>query len=860
MRLFRFLLLLYPSSFRAEYGSELANVFRQRRRRASDLGVIGVWLDTAVDLVWSALGAHLDILRQDLRDASRTLSRARGFTLAVVLITALGVGANTAVFSLADHVFVRPLPFADADRLVNIWEVDRNQGYGRLEPSPSNYRDWKRMSRSFERMAAYYTVSTNLLGRGEPARLDGVAVSADLLPMVGARPALGRLFTPAEDAAGAEGTVLLGDGTWRSLFDGDPAVLGRRIVLDDKPYTVIGVMPRDFHYPDRQTAFWTAARFDAGAFEDRTNTYLHVVAKLRRGVGLPQAAAEMGVISSALEREYPKDNAHIGAAVRRLRDEVPAQSRMLLLALLSAGACVLLIACTNLANLMMARSSTRRAELAVRTALGAGSDRLVRQLLTEAAVLGGIGGLLGSAIAAAVVPLLARLVPTTLPIAAAPSLDGRMLAIAAATTGLTVLGFGVVPGLRASRDGVAAGLRERAPSGGGRRIRSALVAAEVMTSVALVISAGLLLKSLWRVQGVDPGFEAEGVLTLRTTLPVPRYDSTVRRVQFYERVLSEVRRLPGVTGAAYTSGIPMVFRGGIWTVNVEGHQPAPGLSESVSIRYVSPGYFDTLRIRQRMGRDVSDRDTGTAPRVAVVSESFARKYWPGQDPLGRRLSVAFFTRTVAGVVADVRVRGLERDSEPQVYLPYAQIPDGWMPFYMPKDLVVRTAAGAAGILPALREIVRRADPEQPVSDVQPLDDVLLAETAPRRVQLWVLGAFAALAALLAATGIHAVLSFVFAGRRRELGIRMALGATRRQVVALVIEDGLILAAGGAVAGLVVAYAAALAMRSLLAGVEPGDGAVFAAGAAMALCIAVVASLGPAVQAMSVEPTTVMRSE
>ena len=860
MRLLRLLLRLYPSSFRAEYGPEMAAVFRARRRAASGLGIASVWLDAAVDVLRNAAGAHLDILRQDLRDAARTLSRARGFAAAVVLITALGVGANTAVLSLADHVLFRPLPLADADRLVNVWEVERNQGYGRFEPSPANYRDWKRMTRSFEQMAAYHTVSTNLLGRGEPTRLDGVAVSADLLPMIGARPALGRLFTPAEDAAGAPGTALLGDGLWRSLFGGDPGVVGRRIVLDDTPYTVIGVMPRGFCYPDRTTALWTATRFDADDFEDRTNTYLHVVAKLRRGVSVEQAAAEMDVVSARLEREYPKDNAHIGAAVRRLRDEVPAQSRALLLALLSAGACVLLIACTNLANLMMARSSARRAELAVRTALGAGSDRLVRQLLTEAAVLGGLGGLLGAAIAAVVVPLLARLVPTTLPIAAAPSVDGRLLALAAATTGLTVIGFGVVPGLRACRGAVATDLRERGTSGGGRRVRSALVVAEVMASVALVVSAGLLLQSLWRVQAVDPGFKAGGVLTLRTTLPVPRYASTVRRIQFYQRVLSEVRALPGVAGAAYTSGLPMVMRGGIWTVQVEGRQPVAGVPESVGLRYVSPGYFETMGIPQRLGRDVSDRDAGTAPMVAVVSASFAKKYWPGQDPLGRRFGVAFFTRTVVGVVADVRVRGLERESEPQVYIPYAQIPDGYMPYYMPKDLVVRTALDTAAVVPAVRAILGRADPEQPISDIQPLDEVLRAETAPRRLQLSVLGAFAALAALLAATGIHAVLSFIFAGRRREIGIRMALGATRRQVVGLVLAEGLTLAACGVAAGLALAYAAGQSMRALLAGGGPADGRVFAGGAAIALLVALGASLGPAVHVSRIDPTSVMRGE
>ena len=415
-----------------------------------------------------------------------------------------------------------------------------------------------------------------------------------------------------------------------------------------------------------------------------------------------------------------------------------------------AALCVLLIACANLANLLLARALARQKELAVRAAMGAGRERLVRQLVTESLVLAALGGGLGVLAAVAAVPLLARLVPSSLPIAQAPSVDLRVLIFAALLTGLTGVGFGVFPALRASGGADLSGLREGARAGGGRkeRLRSALVIVEVMASVVLLVSAGLLMRALWRIEATDPGFHADGVLTLRTALPMPKYAATARRTQFYTRVLSDARALPGVSAAAYISFLPMVMRGGIWPVAING-QPLDltrgGEAHTASMRFVTPGFFAALGIPLDRGRDVSESDTIDRPFAAVVSESFVRRYWPDQDPLGRHFQFAFHDRMVVGVVGDIRVRGLERNSEPQVYLAYKQDPDGGFTFYGPQDLVVRSSASTAALLPALRRIIRAADPQQPVSDVRTMAQIVEEETASRSAQVRVLGVFAAIA-------------------------------------------------------------------------------------------------------------------
>ena len=591
--------------------------------------------------------------------------------------------------------------------------------------------------------------------------------------------------------------------------------------------------------------------------------YLHGVARLKSGVTLARAREDLGAAAARLAREYPNANEKTGATVEWLRDQVPSQARLLLVAMAGASACLLLIACLSLANLLMARAAGRRRELAVRAALGAGRERLVRQMLTESLLLAACGGALGVLVALAVDPLLARLVPQSLPIAETPGVDLRMLAVAAVATVATGVGFGVVPALRAGRGGDLSALADGARAGTGRaaeRLRALLVVGEVAASIALLIGAGLLLRALARVQDVNPGFDARGVLTLRTWLPTPKYDATARRGAFYRQVLGEVEELPGVSSAAYVSFLPLAFGGGIWPVTGTDLATPDEDSRAASVRYLTPGFFRTLGIPIVAGRDVSDRDTAAAPKVAVVSQSFARLYWPGENPVGHRFSIAFFERTVVGVAGNVRVRGLERPSEPQVYLPYEQIPDGWMPFFAPKDLVVKTSAAAGALLPAIREIVARADPAQPVSSVRMLSEIVAGQTAPREVQARVLGGFALLAFLLAGIGIHGLLAFTVSARTREISVRMALGAQRGDILAMVLWRGARLAALGIAGGAVLAFVAGRSLQALLAGVSPGDPITFAAAVALVLAMTLAGSLLPALRATRLDPVIAMRVE
>ncbi|RPJ75676.1 MAG: ABC transporter permease, partial [Acidobacteria bacterium] len=644
-------------------------------------------------------------------------------------------------------------------------------------------------------------------------------------------------------------------------FAADSGVLGRTVRLDDEPHTVIGVMPPGFRFPSRETQVWTAFRLGEGDFQDRTDTYIYVVARRRHEVTLAQARAEMRLVSARLERSYPTKDAKVSATVVPLREHASGQARMLLRALFGAALCVLLIASTNLASLLIARGAFRRKELAVRTALGAGRERLVRQLLTESLVLAACGGALGVMLATAAIPLVTPLVPNALPIAEVPPLDLRVLGFAALVTALTGIGFGVVPALRASNDSGAAGLREGARAGSrSERLRASLVIAEITASVVLLVAAGLLIRALWRVQHVDPGFRAEGVLTLRTALPLPKYETVQARHDYYSRVLDDVRALPGVANAAFITGLPMLMRGGIWSVEVPGHPVEPGPASAVSLRFTTPGFFDTLGIPFRRGRDVQLSDTRASPSVAVVSESFASRHWPGEDPLGRRFRTAAQEWTVVGVVGDVRVRGLEAASEPQVYLPYRQVQDRAMIGYTPKDLVLRSPLDEAALVPALRRIIARADPQQPIAGIRDLTDVVADDTAPRSVQVRVLAGFAAVAILLAGIGIHGLLAFTITQRQQEFGVRMVLGARPADILQLVLRQGAVLAVAGVTAGLALAYAVGRSLQALLFGVSPADPVTFVATLAMGLLMTLAGSLWSAVRASRVDPLTVMRVE
>jgi len=706
MGIYRLLLYLYPASFRADYGEEMAAIFQVQLRSARGVAWLALWCGVFHEVIMNAPAVHWDILKQDLRYTARTLGRARGFALTAILVTALGVGANTAAFSVADFVLLRPLPFPDSGALVRVCEGPRTgAGWGCMnEFSPANHRDVKAMSASFEAMGAFTGAAANLVGIGEPRRLAITRVTPDVLPLLGVMPALGRVFDAREDDRQA---AVISYGLWRSQFGADPSVLGRTVHLDGAPHTIIGVMPRAFYFPTRDAQLWTALTFQDEDYADRTNTYIHGVARLKPGVTFEQARADLEVIAARLARDYPETNAETGISFFRMRDNMSPAFRLMLLALGGASLCLLLLTCANLANLLLARAAARERELAVRAALGAGRERLMRQLVTESLILTLLGGAAGLLVAAAGVPLFASLVPDTLPIDTEPVLDLRMVAVAALFTTLTALGFGLFPAIRAGRRTTFDALREGVRAGGGakQRLRAVLVTVEVTMSVVLLITSGLLIRAVWQVQAIDPGFRSEHVLALNVALPRPKYDKPVQRVQFYDRVLAQVRALPGVQSAAFTSGLPMVTTGLVTAVAIPGRDAPVRRRDVVSHRWVTPQYFTTMGIPLRRGRDVEDGDRGDRAWVAVVSASFAERYWPGQDPIGRTFRHLDDTRTVVGVVGDIKVRGLERTSEPQMYLPAGQAPDPMPGGFDPKDLVIRHSGQASAL--GFAELTRR---------------------------------------------------------------------------------------------------------------------------------------------------------
>ena len=812
--------------------------------------------------VSGALARHWAILVQDLRYTSRTLGRARGFALTAVVVTALGVGANTAAFSVADFVLFRPFPFADPEALVRLCEGPRTGGgWGCMNQlSPSNYRDLKGMTSSFQALGAFGGSAVNLVGGGEPRRLSIASLTPEVLPLLGVPPALGRVF--ASTGHDDDRAVILSHGLWQSQFGGDPGVLGRTVDLNGARYVIIGVMPRTFQFPDRDVHLWTSLAFQPGDFEDRRNRYLQAVGRLAPGVTFEQAHADLLSAASRLARDYPQTNSETGISFYRMRDAMAPRYGMMLTALAGASLCLLLLTCANLGNLLLARSAARAREFAVRAALGAGRARLVRQLITESVVLSVLGGTCGLLIAALGVPLFSGLVPPTLPIDNRPALDLRVLGMAALFTALVGLGFGVLPALGAGGLRGFTALREGSRAGGGRRqrLRAVLVTIEITMSVILLIASGLLIRAVWRVEAIDPGFTTRNVLTLRTALPRPKYDDPVRRARFYDRVLQDVGRLPGVQSAAYITGLPMVMTGGMARIQIPGRDMPRDASNNVSLRFVTPQFFATMGIPVLQGRDVEDGDIGERAWVAVVSESFIARHWPGEDPLGKTFLHLGRPRTIVGVVGNIRVRGLERPSEPQLYLPAAQVAAGNLPFYDPKELVIRHSGEGTSVVPAIRRIVRAADPDQPVSDVRTLDDVLAGDTATRRDQLRVLGALALIALLLSGVGIHGLLAYMVSQRSQEIGVRLALGAGRSSIARMIVANALGLAAIGIVVGVPCAYAAARGMSALLFGVEPGDPAAIGAAAALALLMTVAGSVFPALRAVRVSPMVAMRAE
>jgi predicted permease len=857
-RLYRALLHLYPASFREEYGAELQRAFEQK---SSGHSAVSSGLAALADVIPNAIAAHLSILGQDLRYTVRTLSHSKGFAIATILVTALGVGANTATFSVADFVLLRPLPFPRSDELVRLCEGPRiPAGWGCMNQfSPDNYRDTKARAHSLAQFGVYTGASMNLVGAGEPIRVNAVTVTSEVLPLLGVRPLVGRFFDQDKNPADLN-TAVIGYGLWQTQFGGDPSIVGKTVTLDGTPFTVIAVMPQQFRWPGEGVQLWTPLVLQPQMFNDRNNSFLDGIARLKPGVSFEQARAELSGLADRMTAEFGKemDEGEFGFSFYRLRDEMAPRFKVMLLGLCGASLALLLLTCANLANLLLARSASRERELAVRAALGAGRERLIRQMLTESLLLALLGGVAGLLLAYASVPLLAQLVPNSLPIASQPTLDVRAFGIAAVLSAITGLGFGLIPAMRTGgRTGLAA-LREGTRGSGRRKgLRTVLVALEVAVSVVLLVASGLLIRAVWRVQNVDPGFDSANVLTMETALPLPKYDNSALRNAFYDRVLSGVRELPGVESAAYVSGLPMVMWGGITRVNIQGRE-IPRSQQWTAIRVATSQLFSTMRIPLTRGRDFGAGDTHDAQPVAIVSESFAKTYWPNADPIGQPFQTRGLSWTVVGVVGDMKFRGLERPSEPQMYVNAPQA-DSIRGIYTPKVLVVRSSRGSQLVAP-IRDIIRRVDAQQPVSSVRMLATVLGDQTEARRSQLRILLALAALALVLAAVGIHGLLAFTVAQRDREIGVRLALGADPGAVARMVVGEGVTLALVGVIPGLAIAYVAARSMQALLFGVPAADPITFSAVAVLCFATVVVACLRPAWRASRIEPIAALKAD
>jgi predicted permease len=809
-----------------------------------------------------------DLLR-DFRYAARSLARTPGFTVVAVVVLALSIGATSAIFSLMSAVWLKPLPFADEERVVSLW-VDMRAigGAPRVEISPANYVDWQARAQSFESMAPIEIASFNLTGDGgEPERLAGIRTSTTLFATLGLAPMLGRTFVP--DDSTREPVAVVSEGFWVRRLGGDPSAVGRSITLDGSPHLIVGVVPRDFRFPAGEVDVFVPTTWAPEVLARDTSYFWYLIAKLRAGVSLEAAQAEMNGVSAALRAEYADTGRGIPATIAPLRETLargagPAAITLSprLFALLGAVMLVLLIACANVANLILARATTRQKELAIRQALGAVRGRVVRQLLTESVLLAAMSVVVGLGIAAATFGYLTRLIPSTLPASTTMALDVRVLALTIAAALVTVLLFGVGPAFTAARRdfGTAFGRAVGTHGARARRLRTGLVVAEVALTVVLLAGAGLLVRSYVAVLAVDPGFETEGLLVAGTVLPQARATNSAERESFYRRVLEGVRALPGVEGAGYTSFAPLLSRGGRSVIFIDG-RPRPEPSQIVqhlaTSRSASVGYLETLGVPLIQGRLVDERDARGAPLTAVINESLARKYWPDEDPLGQRLSVGGGELvTVVGVVGDVRQLGLDVPAEPAVFVPMDQIAG---PNLAPRHLVVRTDGDPAALAVSVRRTIWAVDPDQPVS-IRAMSEVLDLELADRNTQLTLIGAFSLLALVLAAVGLYGVLSYTVSQSTNEIGLRMALGARQETVVGSVVRSALATVLAGIGVGLAAAYALTRTIASFLYEVSPTDPATAMAVAVALLIVAGLAALVPALRAAKVNPITALRAE
>ena len=809
----------------------------------------------------------MSALGQDLRYALRQLRQSPGFSAVAVLTLALGIGANTAVFSIVYSALLQPLPYRDASRLMVLNETTPNVGL--VSVSYPNFLDWRAQSNTFSEMAGVNSVAFNLSGVTEPESLSGLSVSPNFLSMMGIRPAIGRDFEAAEEQTGTAPVAILSYSLWQRRFAGDPGVLGRTIVLDGRGFTVVGVLPSNFLAPGNTDVLipigvWiTNHSEEAHSRGDRGD--LIVIGRLAPGVSERQARTEMEGIAERLAKEYPLVNERCGAALQPIRDAFVGQTRPALLVLFGAVIFVLLIACANVVNLFLVRGTGRTKEMALRIALGASTSRIVAQMLTESMVLSLSGGILGVGIAFVGVRGIGRLMPAGLLPEGSAALNIPVLLFAAAIVLLAAFVFGITPALHSSRTDVQSELKE-----GGRtssadkahsRVRGALAIAEAALAVVLLIGAGLMMKSLYRLLQVDPGFQPNQVLTMTLSLRPEQYSKEAAKLNFWEQLLQRVHELPGVESAAVSTNTPMTDNHNRNDVTIEGMaQPLPGHYPHPDVHIVSPGYVQTLGVTLLRGRSFTEADKKDATPVAMINQRIAHQFFPNQDPISKRFMFGHPSTdapkwlTIVGVVADTKLYGLANFSRLEVYLPFRQNPIGGM------DLVVKSRIDPGALTAAVRSAVYSVDKDQSIASVATMKQLVNNSLATRRMTLVLLGLFSGLALILGAIGIYGVISYSVAQRTREIGVRMALGAPRAGVFRMIIGQGVRLAATGIAIGVVAALGLARLMSSLLYQVSTTDFETFTAVAVLLLIVAFAAAYIPARRATSVEPIVALRYE
>jgi predicted permease len=816
-----------------------------------------------------ARGVHLmETLIQDVHYAMRTLRKAPGFTFVALLTLGLGIGANTAIFSIVDGILLRPLPYRDPSRLIAINETTPK--VGTVSVSYLNFLDWRQQSRSISEMAAVCSVEFNLAGIDQPENISGEAVSPNLLSMLGVQPFLGRDFEASEGKAGAAPVVLLSYQLWQSKFGGESGALGRVISLDGRGFTIIGVLPPDFRSTEKTDVMepigvWLANRPDSSSERSERGDMI-VIGRLTAGSSLAQARAEMDGIAARLEQAYPASNAQFGVLLRPVREVFVSDIRPALLILFGAVMFVLLIACANVANLFLMRGAGRTKEIALRIALGASRGRIIRQMLAESFVLALLGGIFGLALAAAGIEGLGRLIPADTLMGASMNLNGAALLFAAGAIVLSTFIFGLAPAIQSAKTGVQAELKDGARTAGGgagqNRWRTILAIAEVSLALILLVGAGLMMKSLYRLLAVDPGFHSDRVLTMEMSLRTSQYDKDVNILNFWQQVLDRVRALPGVEAVASGTAIPLTDSHSRVDVTIEGMAlPKPGSFPHPDTHIVSPGYAHTLGVPLLRGREFADADNENAPRVAMINARLAREYFPKENPVGKRLVFGHPSAknppkwmTIVGVVGDTKLYGLANPSRLEIYVPFRQSASSHM------RLIVKSTVDPAALASSIRAAVAEIDKDQPVFGISTMKQLIVDSVSTRRMTLILLALFSTLALVLAAIGIYGVISYSVAQRTHEIGIRMALGAGKTDVLRMILAQGARIAGAGVAIGMVASFGLTRLLASLLFSVSAADPLTFAAVAILLFLVALLACYIPARRTLRVDPMIALRYE